>query len=105
LLEQEFKSNPSSEEIDKYNIIVTAHAKNDDTLIISLFPIDQWDMITSTATSLDITTEDIIRGLGPNEVVQHEISSDDWNEFFIENGLVDDDDLLDDDDSDGFNLN
>ena len=55
--------------------------------------------------SLDITAEDIIRGLGPNEVVQHEISSDDWNEFFIENGLVDDDDLLDYDDDDGFSLN
>jgi len=62
-------------------------------------------MITSTAMSLDITAEDIIRGLGPNEVVQHEISSDDWNEFFIENGLADDDDLLDYDDDDGFNLN
>jgi len=75
-------------------------------LIISLLPIDQWDMITSTAMSLDITAEDIIRGLGPDEVVQHEISSDDWNEFFIENGLVDDDDYsFDYDDDDGFNLN
>jgi len=63
-------------------------------------------MITSTAMSLDITAEDIIRGLGPDEVVQHEISSDDWNEFFIENGLVDDDDYsFDYDDDDGFNLN
>lgn len=47
--------------------------------------------------SLDMTVEDIIRGLGPTEVVQHEINSDEWNEFFIENGWVDEDDLPDDD--------
>lgn len=74
-------------------------------MIISLLTVDQWDMITSTAMSLDITAEDIIRGLGSDEVIQHEISSDDWNDFFIENGLVDDDDLLDYNDDDGFNLN
>lgn len=54
-------------------------------------------MVTSTAMSLDMTVEDIIRGLGPTEVVQHEINSDEWNEFFIENGWVDEDDLPDDD--------
>lgn len=85
-------NNLNPEEIDKYNVIVTAHAKSDDTLIISLFPVDQWDMITSTALSLDMAVEDIIRGLGPDEVTQHEINADDWNDFFIEAGLVDDDD-------------
>lgn len=90
----------SPEEIDKYNIIVTAHAKDDDTLIISLFPVDQWDMITSTALSLDMAVEDIIRGLGPDEVTQHEINADDWNDFFIEAGLLDDDIYIEDDDGD-----
>lgn len=105
MLEPEFNSDLTKDgEIDKYNVIVTAYSKNDDTLVISLFPIEQWDMVTSTALSLDMTVEDIIRGLGPDEVVQHEISSDDWNEFFVENDLLDDDDdyTLPDDDEDIF---
>lgn len=90
----------NGEEIDKYNIIVTAHAKDDDTLVVSLFPVDQWDMITSTANDLEMAVEDIIRGLGPNEVKQYEISSDDWNDFFIENGFIDDVEF--DEDDEGF---
>lgn len=81
----------------KYNVIVSAHAKDDDTLVISLFPVEQWEMITSTATSLDMTAEDIIRGLSSAEVVQYEINSDEWNEFFIVNGWVDENELPDDD--------
>lgn len=78
--------------MDKYNVIVTAHAKDDDTLVVSLFPVEQWDMITSTANDLDMAVEDIIRGLSPDEVTQHEISSDDWNDFFIEYTMYDEDD-------------
>lgn len=104
MLEQEFILNPFAEEIDKYNMIATAHAKNNDTLIVSLFPMDQWDMIISTATSLDITAEDIVRELSPNEVIQYEISSNDWNEFFIQNGLIGNNDLLEDG-GDNFSLN
>jgi len=85
-------------------MIATAHAKNNDTLIVSLFPMDQWDMIISTATSLDITAEDIVRELSPNEVIQYEISSNDWNEFFIQNGLIGNNDLLEDG-GDNFSLN
>lgn len=105
MLDPEFDPSLTKDgDIDKYNVIVTAHAKGEDTLVVSLFPVDQWDMITSTALSLDMTVEDIIRGLGPDEVVQHEISSDDWNEFFVENGWVDDYDdyILPDDDGDIF---
>jgi len=57
-------------------------------------------MITSTANDLDMTVEDIIRGLGPNEVRQYEINADDWNDFFIENNLIDDVEF--DEDDEGF---
>jgi len=77
--------------MDKYNVIVTAHAKDDDTLVVSLFPVEQWDMITSTANDLEMAVEDIIRGLGPDEVTQHEINADDWNEFFVEYSMYEDD--------------
>jgi hypothetical protein len=66
-------------------------------LVVSLFGPEQWDMITSTAELIDMTLEDIIRGLGPTEIIQHEITSDEWNEFFIKNGWIDKDDLPDDD--------
>lgn len=79
-------------DIDKYNVVVTAHSKNDDILIITLFGIDQWDMISSTAASLDIAVEDIIRELNPSEATQYEITSDDWDEFFVESGMMDYDD-------------
>ena len=93
-----------TENMNAYNFIVTAHAKNDDSLIISLLPTDQWEMITSTATSLGMAAEDIIRELGPDEVVQYEISSDDWNDFFTENQFMNYDDLFGDN-GDDFNPN
>lgn len=84
--------------MDKYNVIVTAHAKDDDTLVVSLFPVEQWDMITSTANDLEMAVEDIIRGLGPDEVTQHEINADDWNEFFVEYSMYEDDEEEDEED-------
>lgn len=53
-------------------------------------------MITSTSSDLDIAVEDIIRGLGPNEITQREISSDDWNDFFIQYDLHHPDDYEND---------
>jgi hypothetical protein len=47
-----------------------------------------------------MAVEDIIRGLGPDEVTQHEINADEWNDFFIEAGLADDDTYIEDDDGD-----
>jgi hypothetical protein len=54
-------------------------------------------MVTSTASLLEMTAENIVRNLGPNEIIQYEISSNDWNQFFIDKGWVDQDDLPYDD--------
>jgi len=51
-----------------------------------------------------MAAEDIIRELGPDEVVQYEISSDDWNDFFTENQFMNYDDLFGDN-GDDFNPN
>jgi len=43
-----------------------------------------------------MAVEDIIRGLGPDEVTQHEINADEWNDFFIASGWLDDDGDMED---------
>jgi hypothetical protein len=66
--------------LDVYNYVITAHAADDDSkLTISFFKPEQWEMVLSTAEMTGSTAEEIVRGLGIDDVHQMIIASDDWN--------------------------
>ena len=67
----------SEEELELYNYVITAHADDPDRLTISFFKPDQWEMVISTANLLKVEVEEIVRGLGPDEVHQLVINSAD----------------------------
>lgn len=68
------------EMLAQYNYIITAHAADDDSkLTISFFKPEQWEMVLSTAELTGSTAEDIVRGLGNDDVHQIIIAADDWN--------------------------
>lgn len=67
--------------IEMYNYVITAHASEEnDKLTISFFKPEQWEMVLSTSEILETDVESIVRGLGPDDIQQLVISSEDWNQ-------------------------
>jgi hypothetical protein len=68
------------EMIAQYNYIITAHPdESNSKLTISFFKPEQWEMVLSTAELMGSTAEDIVRGLGSDDVHQLIIAAEDWN--------------------------
>ena len=68
------------EMLEAYNYVITAHAEEDEEqLTVCFFKPPQWEMILATAELMGSAVEDIVRGLGPDEVQQLKIRAEDWN--------------------------
>ena len=64
--------------VNLYNYVITAHANEDqEQIVVSFFKPDQWEMVLSTSQLLGIDTEEIVRGLEPDDVHQIILSSTD----------------------------
>ncbi len=80
LEEKEHLVEYNPEMVEMYNYVITAHSADDDSrLTISFFKPEQWEMVLSTSEILEKDVESIVRDLGPDEVKQLVISSEDWN--------------------------
>jgi hypothetical protein len=69
-------------EFEKHNVIVTAYCDDDEILVVNMFGAEQWQMISSMASYLDMTIEEVVKGLGPEEVLQYKITPESWTDFF-----------------------
>jgi len=64
--------------VNLYNYVITAHANEDqEQIVVSFFKPDQWEMVLSTSQLLGVDTEEIVRGLEPDDVHQIILSSTD----------------------------
>jgi len=64
--------------VNLYNYVITAHANEEqEQIVVSFFKPDQWEMVLSTSQLLGVDTEEIVRGLEPDDVHQIILSSTD----------------------------
>lgn len=58
------------EGLDKYRCVITAHKKDEETIIVNLIDQDQWEMIVDMAEITETDISDVVKGLTDDEVSQ-----------------------------------
>lgn len=56
--------------------MITGHWSDDGYIVFSVFEIEEWEMIKEMSTIIKKSVEDIIKDLGPEEVLQLHIRPD-----------------------------